>query len=215
MRDNLDSYLRAGGSVIYLGGNGLYEKVDLSPDGKVMLVLQKAAAADLASCNCDGARQPTLWRTLGRPESDVLGVGFVYDDWPVPKTPYDVQAANHPFLAGITDAKIGTVGFHGAASQWEIDVCDQKAPQDIVVLGRGTNEAQYPYGAYMVYRQYHPNTKNFVFSVGSLGFGSSLVVDTNLQRVLRNALSSAGIAPLAGAPVAGAPVVNGAPVPSA
>jgi len=192
MYDNLGTYLANGGSVIYLGGNGIYEQVELTADGKAMLVLQNASADDLNACAGEAARAPCLWRNLGRPETAILGVGFSGAvDWPVPKTPYDVKDSAHAFLAGVTDQTIGAAGLHGYASQWEMDVCDQNPSPGITLLARGTNDTQDPYGANMVCRQ--PTQQNFVFSAGSLGFGSSLVVDQNLQQVLKNVLNQAGV----------------------
>jgi hypothetical protein len=46
----------------------------------------------------------------------------------------------------------------------------------------------------MVYRELDQKRKNFVFSAGSLGFGSSLIVDEDLQTVVKNVLDEAGVA---------------------
>lgn len=197
MYNNLEAYLANGGNLVYLGGNAIYEQVGFAPDGKVMNVLQQADPADVANCDCN-ARDRCLWRNLGRPETAILGVGFRQENWHTPKTPYEVKNSQHPFLQRVVGQQIGTHGFHGPASQWEIDVCDPNPAANITLLARGTNDPADPYGADMVCRQL---TSNFVFSVGSLGFGSSLVVDGNLQQILQNVLTAAGIAPLAGAPV--------------
>jgi hypothetical protein len=195
MLDNLQTYLDKGGDLIYLGGNGLYEQVEFASAGKVMKVLQKAAASDLKYCRAEAARTPTLWRTLGRPERNILGVDFSgIVPWKVNDTPYQVKDATHPFLGGIGDQEIGNAGLEGAASRWEMDVC-QNPPSNVTLLARGMNDPMYPYGAHMVCRQ-DPTKPNFVFSVGSLGFGSSLVLDGDLQQVLKNVLSQAGIAPM-------------------
>ena len=57
------------------------------------------------------------------------------------------------------------------------------------MLARGTNEQvdkQGQHAAEMTY--YDTETGGFVFSVGSMTFGGSLLVDTNLQKIVNNAL---------------------------
>jgi hypothetical protein len=66
-----------------------------------------------------------------------------------------------------------------------MDVCGAGTPSHTTILARGTNDSDYPTGAEMVFRQID---SNFVFSVGSLSFGGSLVVDNNLQQIVKNVL---------------------------
>jgi hypothetical protein len=66
----------------------------------------------------------------------------------------------------------------------------------VQLLARGTNPytlncdpyVNVPMAANMVYYT-HPGG-GFVFSVGSMTFGGSLVVDDKIQRILRNALDA-------------------------
>jgi hypothetical protein len=67
-----------------------------------------------------------------------------------------------------------------------MDVRGTGTPSGTTLLARGTNAPGNPTGAEMVYRQIR---QNFVFSVGSLSFGASLVVDNNLQQILKNVLA--------------------------
>lgn len=195
MYDNLVKYLSNGGSVIYLGGNGIYERVEYERDsgGRVMKVLQNATQDQLNNCKCNSARQKDLWRNLGRPESAVLGVGFINRLWHDAKTPYEIMKPRSRLFDGVGGDLIGRDGLHGPASQWEIDICDQSTPADATVLALAANDLGSPFGAHMVYRELDPVNKNFVFSVGSLGFGSSLIVDKDLQKVIENVLKEAGV----------------------
>src|SRR5262249_13961175 len=68
----------------------------------------------------------------------------------------------------------------GGASGFEVDGV-ASAPLDLIA--RGTNASE---EAAMVRYRYGGN--GFVFSVGSISFGGSLVVDGNLQQIVRNAL---------------------------
>jgi hypothetical protein len=196
MYDNVEKYLAKGGSVIYLGGNGIYERVEYARDsgGKVMKVLQNASEDQLNNCDCVHAREKDLWRNLGRPESAILGVGFINRLWHDSKKPYEIMKPRSGLFDDVANDVIGTTGLHGAASQWEIDVCDQWTAPGTTVLALGTNDLGSPFGAHMVYRELDQKRKNFVFSAGSLGFGSSLIVDEDLQTVVKNVLDEAGVA---------------------
>jgi hypothetical protein len=191
MHKHLTRYLSRGGSLIYLGGNGLFEEVTYTLRGRAMQVLERAPRFYLATCNGPCARLPCQFRYTGRPESAVLGVGFLEWPWPNSDAPYQVMAPAHPLLAGVVDHMIGGDGLcHAGASTWEIDVCDKAPPLGTTVLARGTNAPDYPFGAHMVYRELDHIKKNFVFSVGSLGFPPSFVVDRNLQQIVRNVLAT-------------------------
>jgi hypothetical protein len=212
MLDQLETFLGAGGSLCYLGGNGMFERCIPSPD-----------ATSLTFFNGDPAqvREPAFMRNLNppRPERAVLGVAYRGDHiWGAdPSTfvayPYEVLAADHPLLAG-TGLKngdlIGATGRQGVngggASGWEMDtsraaspdpgdgvvvagttVSDRGAPPaNLQLLARGTNAPDH--SADMTY--YETGHGGFVFSVGSICFGGSLVEDPQLQRIVTNALGS-------------------------
>jgi hypothetical protein len=185
MHGNLERYVSGGGSVIYLGGNGIYEQVEYERRGKAMQVLQHASDADLATCDNNHIRKSSLFRNLGRPERAILGVGYEYVDGQT-AAPYEVTAPEHPLLDRVVGTTIGTEGLYCPASGWEMDVRGTGTPSGTTLLARGTNAPGNPTGAEMVYRQIR---QNFVFSVGSLSFGASLVVDNNLQQILKNVLA--------------------------
>jgi hypothetical protein len=184
MYENLKNYVSGGGSLIYLGGNGIFEQVAYERGGKAMQVLQHASDADLATCNHELIRKSSQFRNLGRPERAILGVGFENVHGCV-GAPYEVTAPQHRLLAHVVGSTIGTDGLYCPASGWEMDVCGAGTPSHTTILARGTNDSDYPTGAEMVFRQID---SNFVFSVGSLSFGGSLVVDNNLQQIVKNVL---------------------------
>jgi hypothetical protein len=189
MYDKLRSYVDGGGSLIYLGGNGIYEQVNyVDPDGGAMGVLRRTSKQALATCQQDVVRRSCLFRALKRPERGILGVGFenVPDLRPAP---YKVVAPDHPFFLGVANRRIGTQGLYCPASGWEIDVRGKRSSRRITLLARGANAPGIPSGAEMVH--WRIGKSNFVFSAGSLIFGASLVVDCDLQRVVKNVLEAA------------------------
>lgn len=216
MYDRLASYLDAGGSLAYLGGNGVFETGEYVDDRTAMVFRLGME---------DGPREVALFRVQGRPERSLLGVAT--ERCAVPGSPYVVRSAGHPLFAGtgLSDGDlIGAVGLNrhhsggtgnGAASGWEVDTsrgrgatgvpssCDlvearlppggvppSALPAGLVVLAEGVPDGGSP-GADMTYHD-HPGG-GFVFSAGSLTFGGSLVVDAALGTLVHNVIHRAGI----------------------
>lgn len=184
MRDRLDAYLKTGGRLVYLGGNGLYERVEYEPDLSVMVGRR------------GGATQTERWlfRNQGRPELDVLGVAYNNDSWFQPVTGYRTRQSDHRFLHGtglVHDAPFGDTGLtgtrataeNGKACGWEMDDQRDGHPLGSVVLAESTG---FPAGASTM--TCWDRNGGFVYSVGSLIYGGSLVLDPILQKILRNVL---------------------------
>jgi hypothetical protein len=210
MRDQLDAYLAQGGSVLYIGGNGLYEEVVYSADGTQL------AMFPVYFDGTPQARRYSYYRNLTppRPERAVLGVAYRSDGFNT-FAPLQVLQAGHRFFAGtgLADgALIGASGLNGGgASGWEMDTsipglaadgvivsafgADDRGspPANIELLARGTNAGGY--GADMTY--YRSPGGGGVFSAGSLSFGGSLVIDPVLQQVIRNVLDEFLLSPAA------------------
>jgi hypothetical protein len=202
MLDRLQAYLEAGGNLLYLGGNGLFERVELDLDNNRMIALNGDETTDRALCYFVNLDPP-------RPERALLGVG-TRDDNHGTFAPYRVCAADHRFFnnTGLDNcSEIGATGLGGGgASGMEMDTSipgeapdgvvvriqsaldDRGAPPpETVLLARGTNVgAQGTYGADMT--TYTTDAGGLVFSVGSLSFGGSLIVDAALQAIVRNVL---------------------------
>ena len=207
MLDKLEAYLASGGSLLYMAGNGVYEQVELSPDGHTLTLF---AAGQYPW------RDPSYFRNLvpPRPERDVLGVAYCGDGY-FTFAPFAVLAAGDPLFAGTgvgNGQAIGAVGINGGgASGWEMDTSiagtapdgavvtayvgnDRGvAPANLVLLARGMNAGGY--GADMTV--YQTPAGGMVFSAGSLSFGGSLVVDPVLQQIVRNVLQRAAAGPSA------------------
>jgi len=213
MIDHLKEYLNVGGCLLYLGGNGLFERVGLDSEGRTQIFHGGASIP-----NSNRAKQ--YFRNLNppQPERELLGVAFLYDGYESTPSPYAVLLPDHRFFNGtgvVLQSKIGAGGRSGGASGLEMDssragdappgkIVDAwinhkedgspgtdrgNPPPNLQVLARGTNEQvdkQGQHAAEMTY--YDTETGGFVFSVGSMTFGGSLVVDTNLQKIVNNAL---------------------------
>ncbi|MGC7093976.1 N,N-dimethylformamidase beta subunit family domain-containing protein [Amycolatopsis lurida] len=171
MRARLLAFLIVGGRVIYPGGNCLYERVGYTGDGAA-LVFRKP----------DGQRD--TYASLGRPESEILGValGPAYLDF----HPYQVLS-DHPFLAGAgleVGDTFGHTGYNGAASGWEVEVIPAGGAARVHRIAKGRNPAG---GADMVVIDHGDG---WLFSASSIAFSGALA-DPAVSRILRNAIDSA------------------------
>jgi hypothetical protein len=109
-----------------------------------------------------------------------------------------VSTPTHWVFAGtgvVVGSLIGGSGlnsFGGGASGWETDkVVSGVTPANRVLLAKGTNANSG--GADMLY--YDHAGGGGVFSVGSINFGGSLIVDANLTKIVRNVLTHFGVLP--------------------
>jgi N,N-dimethylformamidase len=179
MRDRLDNFLHAGGNLIYLGGNGLYERVEFSPGD--------LTAMRVSGCGNGPPGPRWLFRHDGRSERAVLGVA--YQDYGGPGTGYRTRAADHRFFAGTAvagkfDEPFGEDGFSGTAGDgadghacgWEMDTSTTTddggaAPSCTLVLA--SNAGPPTQTAHMTVRE-DCQTGSLVYSVGSICYSGSL-----------------------------------------
>lgn len=184
MRNALVNYLAAGGNLIYLGANGIYERVVFNSDMSGLQFRQ----------NISSSPPPPrwVWRDMNAPEGQILGVGFAGVQHPATYAPYRVEMPSHPFFAGTgvtAGQSIGASGLNGnGASGGETDIVSSSfgSPSNVQVLAVGENPSG---GANMAY--YKTSGGGFVFAAGSLSFTGSLAVDPVLQQVVKNALRAA------------------------
>jgi N,N-dimethylformamidase len=205
MLDHLEAYLAGGGSLLYLGGNGIFECVELSADMTTMTCMAGDPTRN---------RDDFYFRNLvpPRPERAVLGVAYRYDNY-MTFGPYQVLQAVHPMFAGTgvaNGAEIGQGGINGVgASGWEMDTSmagnqpagvvvtatgnnDRGAPPaNLAVLARGTNPG---FGADLTY--YDTPAGGLVLSAGSISFVGSMIGDATLRTIIRNALAACGAVPV-------------------
>jgi hypothetical protein len=204
MYDRLESFLNQGGSLIYMAGNGLFERGTYTANQQGMIFFEGVEGTN------DSLRGFSSFRYLGRHERSVLGVAT--SNCGPPLGGYEVLLPDH-FLfrnLGVQRGQIfGTAG--AGASGHEIDtMCDSFAnmlpcgittppsgvppsslPSGIVRLARAPNQDCTGVGADMTYYR-HPGG-GFVFSAGSINFGHSLSQDLQtevLPGLMRNVLGS-------------------------
>jgi hypothetical protein len=132
MLDNLEAYLAAGGNLLYLGGNGIFEQCVYSKNADALIFWGGDSSL---------GRDRNYFRNMTppRPERAILGVGFVYNNYLTvsPPAPYRVEIAEHHLFEGTGLANgdlIGQDGLNGAASGWEIDISDSASAPDGVIV---------------------------------------------------------------------------------
>ena len=170
MRGNLVRYQERGGSIIYVGGDGLYERVSFESDGTALVFRNRAGGRD-------------LYRNIGMPEHEILGVGYHIESHGT-YAPYKVLR-HHPLLDGTglePGDLFGERSEFGAASGWEVDRRDSlsAATADEVIA-----EGQNPRGGAELMFRLHPGG-GWVFSAGSNTFTGALPYDAAVRRILRN-----------------------------
>jgi len=211
MFDRLVAYLDGGGSLLYLGGNGIYERITYADDGNTLV---------LRGGDPEGDRD--LLRFNGRAERSVLGVAFegIRDPSDPPAlqrgnafgsfAPYRVTKAYHRFFTDTGmrsgDTFVTVDGVSGGAG-WEVDTSFDDgvaagagpAPEGLELLAVGTlgerpGEAGKwtpDHNAHMTVYD-HPGG-GVVFSAGSLAFGHWMVQDERAQKLVANVLREAFI----------------------
>ncbi|MGP3775931.1 N,N-dimethylformamidase beta subunit family domain-containing protein [Streptomyces sp. SDT5-1] len=175
-RDNLVAFQNSGGRIIYLGGNGIYERMRYTADGNA-IVFRRA----------DGSRD--VYADAGQSEEQILGVSH-YGPTYMSFSPYQVRdTANNPFTPG-TGLSVGDVfgssSYDIAASGWEVDRRQADVPGS-VLIAEGMNKTG---GAEMLYVP-PTGTKGWVFTAGSLSFTGSVPTDSAVQKLLQNVFTQA------------------------
>jgi hypothetical protein len=197
MYNNRKLYLDLGGSLIYLGGNAIFEAVEIDAAGKSMKVYGQSSGIN---------ERRNKFRDLGLYERELLGIRYLEPNvgWTATFNPYVVRAPAHRFFTGtnaVTGTLLGLKGWNfrpysatagldqGCASGWETDSVDTEATLKTIVLAEDQDIASNNNRAQTVYGENEGG--GFVFSVGSITFGGSLVIDKGLQRLVGNALDAA------------------------
>jgi hypothetical protein len=158
--DVIERYRDAGGNLAFLAANNLYRRVDRI--GKTLV-----------------RRAP--WRSLGRPESSVVGVQYVGSNNGARQAAYTVTGASHEPWAfegtGLSDGD--SFGRYGI----EIDARTPSSPPETQVLARIPNLLGGGRSAEMAYYETPAGAK--VFAAGVINFGASLG-DPTVERLLEN-----------------------------
>jgi hypothetical protein len=170
-----------GGRLLYLGGNGINCRVEFLEDGKHMRCLNQWP---------DGRES----RFHEQVESEANLLGVVYSDpGAFTVAPYEVIEPDHWVFAG-TGLKrgdlFGTKGqserYGPGASGHETDKISASSPRGTLLLAKGRNPDDG--GAQMVIIDPLPAPGGAVFSVGSITWGASLLVDETVSIISANVL---------------------------
>jgi hypothetical protein len=158
--DVVERYRDVGGNLAFLAANNLYRRVD-----RVGATLVRRAP----------------WRTLGRPESAVVGVQYVGSDHGQRQAGYTVTGiASAPWAFADTGLGDGDVfGRYGI----EIDARTVASPTGVRVLAHIPNLLGTGRSAEMTYYETPMGAK--VFAAGVINFGASLA-DPAVDRLLTN-----------------------------
>ncbi len=137
MLDGVESYLRSGGRLMYLGGNGFYWRIAFSPTRPGVIEVRRAEDGTRAWASEVGESYHSftgeyggLWRRLGRPPQRTVGVGFIAQGFDGARPYLRQPGGRDPRAAfafeGLGDLEVlgdfGTIS--GGAAGEEIDRCD-------------------------------------------------------------------------------------------
>ena len=151
--DALEAYRDGGGRLCYLGGNGFYWKVALSPEKGGVIEIRRGeggirawAAEPGEYYNQFDGEYGGLWRRNGRPPQNLSGVGFTAQGNYVGSYYRKRPEAGNPRVAwmfeGIDTETFGDhgLGGHGAAG-FELDRADKRlgTPPHAVVVASSEN----------------------------------------------------------------------------
>ncbi len=192
MRDQLADYLDAGGHLLYLGGTGLYRRVDYTADLTAIAHIRNDPLRDSLS---DSSGHLDAF-----PELQLLGVQDLREGHDVlfgEAAPYEIVDALHPFTRGLPVGTrvTGREGLNGAASGWEVD---RSAPVEgepvwirrdghLKVIGTGAHAELRPNNLVQLTRP----SGGWTLAAGSINFAGALALDPALQRIVSNALDAA------------------------
>jgi N,N-dimethylformamidase len=188
-----------GGHFMYLGGNGLNAEIELL-DGATRMHVNSHLAAVQGSLGQPDPANPEHWfdsrfhRATGLPEARLLGVATT-ETGIMTAAPYRALKAGHWAFAGtgLGDGDIfGTESQHervsGGASGHETDKMSKESPAGTVLLAKGLNPDDG--GAEIVV--FETPSGGGTFSVGSIVWPASLLVDDAISRITRNVLERFG-----------------------
>lgn len=135
MLDSVESYLRDGGRLMYLGGNGFHHRVAFHPSIKGVVEVRRPDAprlwmADPSQGNHTFTGEPAgTWTGLGRPAQLLTGVAFVtqgFDEcsyYRRTRASFDPRASF--IFDGVEEEIVGDFGIlQGGAAGYEIDRAD-------------------------------------------------------------------------------------------
>jgi hypothetical protein len=179
-----------GGTLLYLGGNGLNAEVEFLDDSRMRVNNNTDGVVNEgAHVEADGGYES---RFHSRVESEGALLGVTYSQSGImTAAPYRVRQSSHWVFdgTGLSDGDLfGTASLQervsGGASGHETDKLSRYAPEGTEVVAKGTNPDDG--GAEMAH--YGTDSGGAVFSAGSITYTASLLVDDDVSTVTRNVL---------------------------
>ena len=225
MWDAFKSYQDSGGRFMYLGGNGYYWRISFPNACPGVIEVRRAengtrgwASAPGEYYHSSNGEYGGLWRLIGRPPQQLVGVGYIAAGFDVSSYYRRKPASTDPRAAfvfeGVSEEVIGDFGLlGGGAAGWELDRFDAKlgSPAHALVLASSEHHSN----AYMaaieethaphialnglenpkVYADivfYECEGGGAVFSTGSISWAASLSVNkykNNVSEITENVLN--------------------------
>lgn len=177
------------GKLMYLGGNGLNCEVEFLDDHRIVYQNTQWSHSE-AQLSADGREYESRLDKRLESEANLLGVVFSFPGI-MTAAPYEVIDDSHWCYAGTglkTGDRFGEASLHqrvpGGASGHETDKTSPQSPENTHILARGLNPDQG--GAEIVVHE--PEGGGAVFSVGSICWPSSVLVDESVSRITENVL---------------------------
>ncbi len=190
MYDRLKKWVhQQGGKLLYLGGNGLDCEVEFLDEHRIVY---HNTCWSHSEDNYSPQGEPQESRMHRRHEAQANLLGQVFS-WPGAMTaaPYEVINPSHWCFSGTDLGRgdlFGTESLHqrvpGGASGHETDKMSPSSPENTELLAKGLNPDDG--GADMIY--YNTPSGGEVFSVGSICWNASIVVDKNVSAITANVL---------------------------
>jgi N,N-dimethylformamidase len=178
---------RDGGKLVYLGGNGINCEVELLDGHRLRCLTRVPSAGE----SMGGAELESRFHRTVENEANLLGV-VCTDAGIMTAAPYRVERPDHWVFEGTglrNGDTFGHASLHervpGGASGHETDKRSRFSPPGTVLLAKGLNPDEG--GAEMV--TYETESGGAVFSVGSITWPSSVLIDEHVSRITRNVLT--------------------------
>jgi len=178
-----------GGKLIYLGGNGVNCEVEFLDDDRI--VYQNTDWCHIEdNFSEDGQLQESRMDRRVESEANLLGVVFTFPGI-MTAAPYEVIDDSHWCFAGTGLSNGDTFGeksLHqrvpGGASGHETDKMSAQSPAGSKLLARGLNPESG--GAEIVH--FITDSGGEVFSVGSICWNASILVDDAVSQITKNVI---------------------------
>jgi hypothetical protein len=184
-----------GGRLMYLGGNGHKCEVEFLADGSLRCFSQLISEGDGSLAMRDPRDPSKRWESRFHrrfeSEANLLGVVTTHTGI-MTAAPYRCLRPDHWSFAG-TGLQTGDLfgiesqheRIHGGASGHETDKMSDQSPKNAELLAKGTNPGDG--GSEIVY--YETDSGGAVYSVGSINWVHSLLVDSPVSRITANVVS--------------------------